>query len=343
MGQASPPRVCHMQEIAFEPHQNEWHPVDDWSEDIKEPSHACDGDERSPASAAVAGACGRICCRHPGEAGRVEEVLVVHHEALQKVDFLLRHDELNNCDAPAMPEVVAAVRRAKIQKKLQIRQRAHVAAANGDPISWEDDLASTDPSDSEDAVAALAELDLLVQGATRCAPSVDYDFSRPGPSVPLAELERKLHHGMEVKLHRVGCDGRHAEEPALLRLPGGEAFHFRTLDGRSVDMRVPMHRLVAIDLEESSGYLDPPSRQPPPEPPPASDELVFAYLTSSLCQEAWKAAGFGVGYHMTFRFERDAEDFGLWMRFFYCSQVRSVPSALLPKQMTADEWMPCSD
>merc|ERR1712098_359250 len=88
----------------------------------------------------------------------VEEVLVVHHEALQKVDFLLRHDELTSCESPAMPECVTAVRRAKILKRLMPyrtkgqpprgrQDSAGACAARGG--QEEEDSDDGDPSDED--------------------------------------------------------------------------------------------------------------------------------------------------------------------------------------------------
>jgi len=49
----------------------------------------------------------------------VEEVLVVHHDALRKVNFLLMGDELSVCELPAVPECVIAARRSEIQRRHQ--------------------------------------------------------------------------------------------------------------------------------------------------------------------------------------------------------------------------------
>eukprot|EP00747_Dinoflagellata_sp_TGD_P182118 gnl/TRDRNA2_/TRDRNA2_36225_c0_seq1.p1 gnl/TRDRNA2_/TRDRNA2_36225_c0~~gnl/TRDRNA2_/TRDRNA2_36225_c0_seq1.p1 ORF type:complete len:206 (-),score=44.32 gnl/TRDRNA2_/TRDRNA2_36225_c0_seq1:145-762(-) len=132
-------KMCHTQEIAFEPLHNEWRPIDEWSEDVMS-ANSCE--------ASVPANC-KLCCR-PTDS-QVEEVLVVHHEALQKVDFLLRHDELESCESPSVPECVTAVRRARIQKRLAAQQRqANPRLATLPELKVED--SDSDPSDREVAM-----------------------------------------------------------------------------------------------------------------------------------------------------------------------------------------------
>lgn len=126
-------KMCHTQEIAFERAEDEWRAVDAWSEDV------------NPASR-----CG-FCCR-PTES-QVDEVHVVHHEAFQRVDFLLHHDDLTACDAPAMPQCVTAVRRAKVLKRLQnerqcLETTVSEATPRAPPCGDENDP-SNDPSEDE--------------------------------------------------------------------------------------------------------------------------------------------------------------------------------------------------
>merc|ERR550532_3621770 len=63
----------------------------------------------------------RLCCK-PADT-QAEEVVIVHHDALMKMDFLLRHDDFRTCNQPAVPECVSAVHRAKIQKLLESGER----------------------------------------------------------------------------------------------------------------------------------------------------------------------------------------------------------------------------
>jgi hypothetical protein len=46
----------------------------------------------------------------------------VHHDALKKVNFLLRVDELSGCELPTVPECVIAAKRAELQR----RHLAHI-------------------------------------------------------------------------------------------------------------------------------------------------------------------------------------------------------------------------
>jgi len=110
MGQApAAPRMCRTQEIMYEPTNEEWQTVDEWSE----APIADSGYEGLPYVG-----CRALCCRPQESDVHVDEVLVVHHDVLQKVQFLLRHDELQSCESPAVPECVMAMRRARIQKRL---------------------------------------------------------------------------------------------------------------------------------------------------------------------------------------------------------------------------------
>jgi len=142
--------MCHTQEITFEPDGGnstaEWQAIDEWSED-KAVSSLATLDNTS------------LACRHCCDANdsKIEEVLVVHHEALQKVNFLLRHDELQACEAPTIPECVTAMRRARIQRKLQgTRSRCWGPVVEHAEPQYE--AIDGDPSDDED-IAVVVEGD----------------------------------------------------------------------------------------------------------------------------------------------------------------------------------------
>mmetsp|Transcript_7244 Transcript_7244/g.16394 ORF Transcript_7244/g.16394 Transcript_7244/m.16394 type:complete len:246 (-) Transcript_7244:99-836(-) len=116
MGQASQGlaarRFCHTQEIAHEPIANEWQSLGQWTSEVEEKN----GSVGSECKAAVS-SLGASCCATDDGACAVEEVLVVHHDALKKVNFLLRVDELSGCELPSVPECVIAAKRAELQKK----------------------------------------------------------------------------------------------------------------------------------------------------------------------------------------------------------------------------------
>jgi len=74
------------------------------------------------------------CCQNEDI---LEEVVVVHHEALRKVDFLLRYDELARCESPSIPACVSALkhrrlRAGKLENKalVEIEERAFQESAN---------------------------------------------------------------------------------------------------------------------------------------------------------------------------------------------------------------------
>jgi len=103
MGQ-SRTRLYHTQEIAYVPAVNEWQRLGQWSNEVVAAS--------SPWHAA--------CCGADEGNSSVEEVLVVHHDALKKVNILLRADELSGCDLPSVPECVVAAKRAEIRRRSQL-------------------------------------------------------------------------------------------------------------------------------------------------------------------------------------------------------------------------------
>eukprot|EP00927_Polykrikos_kofoidii_P034833 TRINITY_DN29462_c0_g1_i1.p1 TRINITY_DN29462_c0_g1~~TRINITY_DN29462_c0_g1_i1.p1 ORF type:complete len:540 (-),score=103.22 TRINITY_DN29462_c0_g1_i1:43-1662(-) len=142
MGQAAR-KMCHTHEISFEPGgTEEWQSVDEWSEDRTEPPRLFEG---TPTRC-------RACCV-PNDS-KVEEVLVVHHVALQKIGFLLRHDELQGCESPAIPECVTAVRRSRIQKRLQSQRKKKIpSVGEGRQNELEDD---GDPGDGDGLGASEA-------------------------------------------------------------------------------------------------------------------------------------------------------------------------------------------
>mmetsp|Transcript_78051 Transcript_78051/g.220681 ORF Transcript_78051/g.220681 Transcript_78051/m.220681 type:complete len:236 (+) Transcript_78051:149-856(+) len=105
-------RLCHMQEIAHEPFANEWQSLGQWTAEVEDAGGG--GGNECKAAAAAWGA---TCCANDDGGCSVEEVLVVHHDALKKVNFLLRVDELSGCELPTVPECVVAAKRAEMQKK----------------------------------------------------------------------------------------------------------------------------------------------------------------------------------------------------------------------------------
>jgi len=56
------------------------------------------------------------CCRNTEDP--MEEVVVVHHSALRKVNFLLKYDELARCESPGIPACVSAVKQRKLHKNI---------------------------------------------------------------------------------------------------------------------------------------------------------------------------------------------------------------------------------
>mmetsp|Transcript_69918 Transcript_69918/g.200378 ORF Transcript_69918/g.200378 Transcript_69918/m.200378 type:complete len:306 (+) Transcript_69918:1843-2760(+) len=115
MGQAAPRHICQTQEIAFTQQPGEWHSLGATTtelgvRDIAPLAHFCKAGLVPPCFTAD------VCT------SSIEEVLVVHHDALRKVNFLLMGDELSvceQCELPAVPECVIAARRSEIQRRHQ--------------------------------------------------------------------------------------------------------------------------------------------------------------------------------------------------------------------------------
>jgi len=352
MGQATP-KMCQMKEIAFEPHahEGEWRPVDEWSEDVPGGAGACD-------AVPVPQRC-RLCCR-PGDAAQVEEVLVVHHEALQKVDFLLRHDELTECcEAPAIPECVAAVRRAKIQKRLAARLRPPAslpalppAPQRRGPDSEEDE--EGDPSDEELEASMLDDFS--------CSPTDAW--------LPESDMEARMRAGLPMwRLQRAEGTGELLREDVTLRLAALEL----SVIGEATDMSMPMSQILCVELPHRistlpfrpddalgpglASYVLPrcSSREREPTADPSSTEAekklllptakapeltpeaplgeqeVHVYVTAALRTESQSD-----GAHVfAFQLGQDASDFARWMRFFHRAQVLH-PGAAAQIAQTAD-------
>mmetsp|Transcript_137101 Transcript_137101/g.382329 ORF Transcript_137101/g.382329 Transcript_137101/m.382329 type:complete len:240 (+) Transcript_137101:171-890(+) len=134
MGQAttglSTRRLCHTHEIAHEPGANEWQSLGQWTSEVEDRDGGLGGECRAAVSAAWGASC---CAGEDGGHRPVEEVLVVHHDALRKVDLLLRVDELDGgrCELPAVPECVVAAKRAELARRAANAPVGSGGAENG--------------------------------------------------------------------------------------------------------------------------------------------------------------------------------------------------------------------
>mmetsp|Transcript_8201 Transcript_8201/g.23450 ORF Transcript_8201/g.23450 Transcript_8201/m.23450 type:complete len:242 (+) Transcript_8201:146-871(+) len=114
-GQPVPRRVCRTQEISLGCYADGlWQ-----AQTLSRWTTADDSEFQEPCSARGCHAAVIPPCCRVAEDQSVEEVLVVHHDALRKVNFLLKVDELSGCEVelPAVPECVAAARRAELQRR----------------------------------------------------------------------------------------------------------------------------------------------------------------------------------------------------------------------------------
>lgn len=109
-------------EIEYDAIVKEWHPVDGWIQDTNT-SHSIKGSSheknRNNEHDDVL-KCNYLpfcysCCRNAEEP--LEEVVIVHHAALRKVDFMLKYDELARCESPGIPACVTAVKHRKLHQQ----------------------------------------------------------------------------------------------------------------------------------------------------------------------------------------------------------------------------------
>lgn len=135
MGQQVPRRYSHTQEIAVGPSVGETHTMSrGLLEDLgaQEP-RGCRQAVTPP------------CCAVDDSACSVEEILVVHHDALRKVNYLLKADDLTGCDMPSVPECVVAARRAELHKRHQQNYRELKRLRSGPESPGASDLGHVGP------------------------------------------------------------------------------------------------------------------------------------------------------------------------------------------------------
>lgn len=305
----SQPKMCHTQEIAFEPAHDEWRPIDEWHEDLSQ-GQSCEPRQNC-----------RLCCK-PVES-HVEEVLVVHHEALQKVDFLLRHDELTSCEAPAVPECVTAVQRARVVKRLWLQQgtsqaphgtredtggsRRELSAVPAErsggqnngaeraPQPLQEESEGGDPSDDESTRQLLPE------------------FSSEGAPLPLAGLEERFRIGLDMWTLSRGQDHEVVQETVLLQMPEWDSSVIR-INGDRFHKTFPLHSITCVELTTNvkSGRCN-----GVPE-----ERGVYVYLTATTGSQGTNDCA-----HFAFQHAKDAHDFRTWMRTFHPSQLVSASDA----------------
>eukprot|EP00929_Paragymnodinium_shiwhaense_P045582 TRINITY_DN23270_c0_g2_i1.p1 TRINITY_DN23270_c0_g2~~TRINITY_DN23270_c0_g2_i1.p1 ORF type:complete len:165 (+),score=25.15 TRINITY_DN23270_c0_g2_i1:105-599(+) len=58
----------------------------------------------------------RGCCCKDANDGSVEDIIVVHHDAFNRLSFLMKFDELSAAELPSVPQSVVEARRAEMQR-----------------------------------------------------------------------------------------------------------------------------------------------------------------------------------------------------------------------------------
>jgi len=282
--------MCRTQEIAFEPIQDEWKTVNEWSE-----VHVSDEVLATPPDDPLPTRC-RLCCK-PTDS-QVEEVLVVHHEALQKVSFLLRHDELQSCESPAIPECVTAMRRAKIQKRLQNFQRP----AQGRQLPVLSEASKTEAPEEDDP----SDEDVARQA--------DDDFKTEQPAA--YDFEVRMRAGLPMWLPPPDGHPKMAKEEVSLKLLGESPAAF-SVDGQNFHAQIALAWISCIPLPHLAGKN--------------GDDAAFARVLVSPPKGSEIKLGPGSMVHLLeFQNMQDASDFRDWLRLFHGSVAVNGEQSDLP-------------
>lgn len=286
MGNASP-KLCHTHEIAFEPHHDECRHIDHWSEDITV-NESCEGGKTCVNALPVG--C-RICYR-PHDT-QTEEVLVVHHKALQKVDFLLRHDELAQAESPSLPECVSAVRRARIQRKLHENQKLSVQPPIPLILEVTGEDSDADPSEPGDAPG---------------------DFNSESRQ-NLASFERRMLSGISMWLLSGSNAGDDVREEIQLRLKDSDPYVLH-IDGSFRQEQIPLHNIVSIQMGAKGR-----ARTGDDKVRHAEDPTMCMYLTARCDDPETKRER---TCHFVFRKISDAQEFKSGIRLLQSKQPGSA-------------------
>lgn len=248
--------------------------MDEWSEDVTPGGQHC---------AEVPSNC-RLCCRPADQ--HTEEVLVVHHEALQKVNFLLKHDELSSCESPSVPECVAAVWRSKIQKRLLVQHRAaHLPSqvAPTEKVTLRRDRQNEGGADSEVSTEReLTDEDPLTRLSTDDV-SLDDDLT----------ISERLETGLRMWLLMRGNNREVLQEEVVVHWTAAEP-HTLMLVGPRVCATLPLESIRCTDVPVDDATQDSPA---------------YTYLQLSDCS----LSPSGNPCHLAFRSPKDADDFKSWM------------------------------
>eukprot|EP00397_Hematodinium_sp_SG-2012_P035572 GEMP01038278.1.p1 GENE.GEMP01038278.1~~GEMP01038278.1.p1 ORF type:complete len:333 (+),score=80.31 GEMP01038278.1:75-1073(+) len=188
-------------EIEYDDKVEEWYlSVDDrpvGTEEKNGPSSSC---EQNPFC--------NSCCRNDEDT--FEEVVIIHHEALRKVDFLLRYDELARCESPTIPTCVSAVKHQKLNRKFS--SHANSAQRPNLPMLKNPNFAPPIAYAEDDYFCDDAESTCSWERCERDVKTVD-----PADLINHIVLERKK---LQSFLQKMAVDGLGVETLENLGQPG---------------------------------------------------------------------------------------------------------------------------
>lgn len=245
----------------------------------------------------------------------------MHHEALQKVDFLLRHDELSSCESPAVPECVTAVRRAKILKRLLANQRKGQKG-----VSEAETITITAEAKNRRELGSIPEGGVIAQPCQgddedpSDEEDVTYDEKSNTANMPgdfnadraQTYVERRLQDGIDMLMLSRGPNMEILQEAVVMQRLESDP-HILRLAGSRFQKNFPLASVACVELtttlENPEDFVRGESKE---------EKGVYVYM-SAAPQKPGDSAG-----HFAFQHAKDAQDFRSWMRTFYPSQVVSA-------------------
>lgn len=241
----------------------------------------------------------------------------MHHEALQRVDFLLRHDELAACESPSLPECILAMRRTKIQKRLQ-QQQQHMGPGAGakdaaplPPLQEQDnEELQDDPSVEGDPEGPNANsIDSSSVPDVTDPASSHKDLSKEvlariqAERKQLVEFLRRMNKGMQMTMLPQD-DGK--PKDVLLLMPRGEEQVFSLEVPGAKPEVIPLARVSCIHIGCRDGVFEANGK----------DHSMGMVMTVNSSSPGDAAAGHSAArtYHFSFVSVSDADEFKRGMK-----------------------------
>lgn len=203
----------------------------------------------------------RSCCQAVEE---IDEVLIVHHEALRKVDFLLKYNELTSCDSPTLPACVNAVKHARIERACAALRRQMPADAEAADAEQGGQSSSSREHGGAVASERMSQTRGFEEAPEGAVPSDGAELSKElgkhlaSGRQQLLQFLHKMSMGLEVRFLEDGCAG--ASVDVLLRLLFMHGPLVFSIEGEGFVEYVPLAAVSCVHIgsrEEVFGDEDP--------------------------------------------------------------------------------------